>query len=128
MDHASQGNRFLDLLDESPNVAIYLLNTGYIGGKENPDSSEKITIDHSKKLIESLLKNDLEWENDDDFIYQVVTEETSPIDSIFTNPKKLYQRTGRIEEYEEIISKLILERKEFLLSFEKLYERIIQAI
>jgi phosphoenolpyruvate carboxykinase (ATP) len=128
MDHASQGNRFLDLLDESPNVDIYLLNTGYIGGKENPDSSEKITIDHSKKLIESLLNNDLEWENDDDFIYQVVTEETSPIDSIFTNPKKLYQRTGRIEEYEEIISKLILERKEFLLSFEKLNERIIQAI
>ncbi len=85
MDHASQGNRFLDLLDESPNVDIYLLNTGYIVGKENPDSSEKITIDHSKKLIESLLKNDLEWENDDDFIYQVVTEKTSPIDSIFTN-------------------------------------------
>ena len=79
-------------------------------------------------MIESLLKNDLEWENDDDFIYQVVTEETSPIDSIFTNPKKLYQRKGRNEEYEEIISKLILERKEFLLSFEKLNERIIQAI
>jgi hypothetical protein len=79
-------------------------------------------------LIESLLKNNLEWENDDDFIYQVVTEKTSPIDSIFTNPKKLYQRTDRIEEYEEIIKKLILERKDFLLGFEKLNTRIIQAL
>jgi len=74
LHHASQGNRFLGLLDNSPNVDVYLLNTGYIGGKENSESSKKVTIGHSKKLIESLLKNELIWENDNDFEYQIVTK------------------------------------------------------
>ena len=128
MDHASQGNRFLDILDKSFNVDVYLLNTGYIGGKTNSEASMKITIDHSKKMIELLLLNKLEWENDDDFGYQIVTKRTSPIDTIYTNPKELYQQSGRIEEYEEIIKKLIFERKEYLLSFENLNKRLIQAI
>jgi phosphoenolpyruvate carboxykinase (ATP) len=128
MDHASQGNRFLDILDKSLNVDVYLLNTGYIGGKANSESSMKITIDHSKKMIELLLLNKLEWENDDDFGYQIVTKRTSPIDTIYTNPKELYQQSGRIEEYEEVIKKLIFERKKFLLSFENLNKRLIQAI
>ena len=128
MHHALQGNRFLDLLDKSPNVDVYLLNTGYIGGKVNSESPNKVTIDHSKKLIESLLKNELEWENDDDFGYQTITKNTSPINTVFTNPKELYQKSGRIEEYKEIKTKLILERKDFLSSFENLNKRLIQAI
>lgn len=48
MDHYLQGNRFLDLLDNSPNVDVYLLNTGYIGGKVRSKSFRKVMIDHSK--------------------------------------------------------------------------------
>jgi len=128
LHHASQGNRFLGLLDNSPNVDVYLLNTGYIGGKENSESSKKVTIDHSKKLIESLLKNELIWENDNDFEYQIVTKNTSPVDSVYINPKVLYCRLGRFEEYKEIKTKLIRDRKDFLASFENLDKRLIQAI
>jgi len=128
MDHASQGNRFINLLDNSPKVDVYLLNTGYIGGEENSKFSKKVTIDHSKKLIESLLKNELIWENDDDFGYQIVTSNSSPIDTTYTNPKELYRRSGRIAEYEEIKTKLILARKDFLSGFENLNKKIIQAI
>jgi len=128
LDHTHQGNSFLDLLDKSPNVDIYLLNTGYIGGKINSGFSHKVTIQHSKILIESLLKNELEWENDDTFGYQVITENTSPVAFIYTNPKKIYQSSGRIREYEKITKKLILERKDFLSSFNNLNKRLIQAI
>lgn len=128
LDHSSQGNRFIDLLDNSPNVGVYLLNTGYIGGKDNPESSKKVTIDHSKKLIESLLKNELIWENDDDFNYQIVTSNSSPIETIYTNPKELYRRSGKILEYEKLKTKLIRDRKEFLSNFENLDKRLIQAI
>jgi len=128
LHHASQGNRFLGLLDNSPNVDVYLLNTGYIGGKANSESSNKVTIDYSKILIESLLKNKLEWENDDDFGYQTVTSNSSPIDTIYTNPKELYRRSGRIQEYEEKKAKLIRDRKDSLSSFENLNKRLIQAI
>ena len=128
LHHASQGNRFLDLLDNSPNVKVYLLNTGFVGGKDNSESSKKVTIDYSKFLIELLLKNKLKWENDDDFKYQIVTRNSSPIETIYTNPKELYQRSSRIEEFEEIKNKLVFERKEFLSSFQNLNKRLIQAI
>ncbi len=78
-------------------------------------------------MIKSLFKNKLGWETDGKFRYQIVTKNTSPIDTVFTNPIELYQKSGEIEEYKETKTKLIHKRKEFLLNFEYLNKRIIQA-
>ncbi|MDO9546938.1 MAG: phosphoenolpyruvate carboxykinase (ATP) [Pelolinea sp.] len=128
MNHTLQGNRFLNLLEQSPNVDVFLLNTGYIGGEAGIKSPLKVTIHHTKQLIESLLRNELKWEIDDDFGYLRVSENTSPVERIFIDPKEWYRRSERIEEYDAIKRKLICDRKDFLLSFKYLDTRIVQAI
>jgi phosphoenolpyruvate carboxykinase (ATP) len=128
MDHALQANRFLDLLDHSPEVDVYLLNTGYIGQDESMHGGEKITINHSRILIEAMLKNELIWEPDLDFGYQVVEAKNSPIDAIFTNPRLYYKNNNRLDEYEKIINRVRKDRTKFLEPFNKLDNRIIATI
>ena len=128
LNNSLQGNRFLSLLDSSGDVEVYLLNTGWIGGIGKNNMSRKVTIEHSKKIIESLLRDEIKWKTDNDFKYQIVDNFTNPIDEIFINPKLLYRKSGRASNYEKIKSKLIFERKEFLSTFKNLSERITKAL
>jgi phosphoenolpyruvate carboxykinase (ATP) len=128
LDHALQANRFLDLLNTTSEVDVYLLNTGYIGQDENMRGGEKITINHSQILIEAMLLNELMWEPDTDFGYQIVQTENAPIDPIFTNPRLYYRNQNRLDEYEKIINRVKKQRLEFLEPYNKLEKNILGII
>jgi len=128
LDHALQANRFLDLLKNSPEVEVYLMNTGHIGQDENMQGGEKITIEHSRTLIEAMLQDQLQWESDPDFGYQIIDANHSPIDYIFTNPRMYYLQNNRISEYKEIINRVRKDRLRFLEPYKKLDHEIFSTV
>ncbi len=128
LDHALQANRFLSLLNQSSSVDVYLLNTGHIGQTDRKQGGEKITIEHSRLLIEMMLLEKLKWRTDPDFGYQIVKKESSPIDEIFTNPRAYYEQSNRFSEFQRIIRRVKNDRINFLSPFNKLNTGILECV
>lgn len=128
LDHTLQGNRFLSILSNSPDVEVYLMNTGYIGQADCENSGEKISIKHSRKIIEALLSDELRWEPDPDFHYQKVKMDSSSIHEIFISPRKYYTSTGRDAEFRHILQNLKKERISYLSQYPELDESMIRAL
>ena len=51
--HAQQGNRFLELLVDSP-MQVYLMNTGRVGGGADDERSRKVRIPHSSAVVKGV--------------------------------------------------------------------------
>jgi len=128
LDHTLQANRFLSLLDHSPEVDVYLMNTGYIGGYFDNKHARKVTIHHSQIIIEAMLNNKLHWITDPDFGYDLVSQESSPLDSIYLHPKQHYINTNRLSQYENILRKLNAGRVHFLNQYKYLDSRIMKGL
>src|SRR5437763_3707365 len=129
MVHDLQGNRFLELLEDHP-LDVYLLNTGRVGGAENDDRSLKVRIKHSSAIVKGIAEGTIEWERDPDFGYLVATSVPGidASDSEVLQPRKLYERTGRGEEYRGHVERLKTERAEFLRTFPSLLAEIVTAV
>src|SRR5437899_2634105 len=116
MPHDLQGNRFLELLEDHP-LHVYLLNTGRVGGAENDDRSLKVRIKHSSAIVKGIAEGTIEWERDPDFGYLVAAAVPGIDDEEVLQPRKLYERTGRADEYRAQARRLKEERAEFLSAF-----------
>ena len=127
MPHDLQGNRFLELLDEHP-LDVYLLNTGRVGGGDEDDRSKKVRIKHSSAIVKGIAEGTIEWERDPDFGYLVAASVPGIDDNEVLQPRKLYERTGRIDEYEAHVERLKRERAEFLEGFSSLSDDIVAAV
>ncbi len=127
LPHGLQGNRLLDLLATHP-IETYLLNTGRVGGKEDDDRSKKVKIPHTSACVKAIAEQTIVFEEDPDFRYQVATDVPDLEDPELLRPVRLYERTGRIEEYREIVERLKLERVRHLQQFSELSEDIIKAV
>ena len=114
--HSQQGNRFLDLLDAS-DIQVYLLNTGRIGGPAGDERSKKVEIPHSSAVVKAIAEGTIGWERDTDFGYEVGTAAPGIHDPELLQPRRLYAREGREQEYREIVSRLKQERREYLTRF-----------
>ena len=125
--HEQQGNRFLELLD-SCGFAVYLLNTGRVGGPEGERSSKKVTIPYSSAVVKAIAEGTIEWEIDPDFGYEIATSVPGIDDPEILQPRKLYERTDRGEEYAGIVQRLKAERRNYLEKFPGLQSEIVQAI
>jgi len=125
--HEQQGNRFLELLD-SCGFAVYLLNTGRIGGPEGEARSKKVTIPYSSAVVKAIAEGTIEWEQDPDFGYEVATSVPDIDDAEILQPRKLYERLGRTEEYHGIVERLKAELRNYLEKFPGLRSEIVQAI
>ncbi|MBV8444537.1 MAG: phosphoenolpyruvate carboxykinase (ATP), partial [Candidatus Dormibacteraeota bacterium] len=125
--HEQQGNRFLELMD-SCNFAVYLLNTGRIGGPEGEASSKKVTIPYSSAVVKAIAEGTIQWEADPDFGYEVASAVPGIDDPEILQPKKLYQRTGRGDEYASIVERLKGERRAYLEKFPGLRDEIVAAV
>ncbi len=128
LKHAHQGNRFRELLESSP-MEVYLMNTGRIGGRDDDPNSKKVRIHHSSALVKAIAEGTIEWETDPDFGYQVATRVPgiSEEDADILQPRKLYERQGRTEEYKQIVERLKTERREYITKWEGLAPEISQA-
>ena len=124
--HGLQGNRMLELLATHP-IETYLLNTGRVGGKDGDDRSKKVKIPHTSACVRGIAERSISWTGDDDFGYQVARSVPEFDDLELLQPRRLYEREGRAEEYREIVDRLKAERVARLQEFPELSEDIVKA-
>jgi phosphoenolpyruvate carboxykinase (ATP) len=127
LQHAYQGNRMLELMKSSP-MDVYLLNTGRIGGDEKDERSKKVRIQHSSAIVKAIAERTIRWEKDPDFGYLVATELPGLDDADYLQPKKMYERQGRLDEYNQLVEKYNRDRREYLRKWKGLSEEIVNAI
>jgi phosphoenolpyruvate carboxykinase (ATP) len=125
-DMADMGNRMLELLD-SHELNVYVLNTGRVGGKDD-SLSKKVTIPYSSAIVEAIVSGTIEWVTDPDFGYEVAASLPGVDDPEILQPRRLYERQGRLEEYNAMVARLKSERREYLASFPGLDDSILKSI
>ncbi|HEY6468313.1 MAG TPA: phosphoenolpyruvate carboxykinase [Candidatus Dormibacteraeota bacterium] len=125
--HEQQGNRFLELMD-SGSFAVYLLNTGRVGGRDDDERSKKVSISYSSAMVKAISEGTIEWETDPDFGYEVAVSLPGIDDPEILQPRKLYERQGRSDEYQALVAKLKADRREYLAGFPGLRPEIVNAI
>jgi phosphoenolpyruvate carboxykinase (ATP) len=125
--HAEQGNRFLELMD-SCGLEVYLMNTGRVGGKDSEPTSKKVKIPHSSACVKGIAEGTIEWETDPDFGYQVAKSVPEFDDEELLQPRKLYERAGRGEEYRAHVEKLKKDRIEYMEKWPGLNDTIKKAV
>jgi phosphoenolpyruvate carboxykinase (ATP) len=126
---ADMGNRMLELLD-SHEVQAFVLNTGRVGGAEQDDhhESKKVTIPVSSAIVQGIVEGTIEWTEDPDFGYEIAEKIPGVDDIEILQPRRLYERQGRAEEYDAMVARLKRERKEFLGSFPGLDESLVKSL
>ncbi len=122
-DDASQANRLLELL-ETCELEVYLFNTGRVGGPDDDERSKKVRIPHSAAVQEGIVDGTITWERDPDFGYFVATAIPGFDDPELLQPRTLYERQGRQDEYRGIVADLQRARAEYLDRYEGLDARV----
>ncbi|HJV05575.1 MAG TPA: phosphoenolpyruvate carboxykinase [Actinomycetota bacterium] len=125
--HGQQGNRILELLDSHP-IEVFLLNTGRVGGREGDERSKKLQIPHSSAVVKAIAEETISWTEDEDFGYQVAESVPGIEDRELLQPRRLYERQGREDQYRAVVERLKTERVEFLKGFPELAEEIIKSV
>jgi phosphoenolpyruvate carboxykinase (ATP) len=128
LPHDVQGNRFLKLLRTHP-IDVYLMNTGWIVDDVGP-GSRKITVADSSACLTAIAEGGVEWTHDLDFNYEVATSlpGLTGEDAEILQPKKAFERLGRMDEYNGWVQKLRTERRDFLKTFPDLDPYIVAGV
>src|SRR6266545_4017449 len=125
--HEQQGNRLAELLATHP-LEVYLLNTGRVGGPDDDERSKKVRIPHSSAVVAAIADGSIAWDADPDFGYLVATEVPGIDDTELLQPRRLYERQGRVDEYREYVERLKAERAKYLAEFPGLEQAIVAAV
>ncbi len=126
LPHGLQGNRILDLLATHP-IETYLLNTGRAGGKDGDERSKKVKIPHTSACVKGIAEQTISWTEDEDFGY-LVGESVPEFDDVeLLQPRRLYEREGRMHEYRDAVERLKAERVARLEEFPELTPEIVKA-
>jgi phosphoenolpyruvate carboxykinase (ATP) len=87
-----------------------------------------VRIKHSSAIVKGIADGTIEWERDPDFGYFVAASVPGIDDDEVLQPRKLYERTGRKDEYDAHVARLKSERGDFLSAFSSLSDEIITAV
>jgi phosphoenolpyruvate carboxykinase (ATP) len=119
-----QAERFSALAATMPDVGMWLMNTGYVGGDARSVAGGeglKVKIRHSSAMLEALLQGAVVWKRDPDFGYDVVDvdapENAALIQAVpmaILDPRRHYAETGRADVYGDWVRRMKVERAEFL--------------
>jgi phosphoenolpyruvate carboxykinase (ATP) len=126
-DMADMGNRMLELL-ETRELQVYVLNTGRVGGGDDHEGSKKVKIPHSSAIVQGIVEGTIEWQDDPDFGYEIATSVPGVDDAEILRPRELYERQGRLAEYDAMVERLKSERRAYLSSFGGLDDAIVKSI
>ncbi len=126
LPHGLQGNRILQLLDSHP-IETFLLNTGRVGGTDDDDRSKKVKIPHTSACVRGIADGTISWVDDADFGYHVAESVPNFDDRELLEPRRLYERQGRADEYADIVQRLKTERVARLQEFAELSDDIVKA-
>jgi phosphoenolpyruvate carboxykinase (ATP) len=127
LPHGLQGNRMLELLATHP-IETYLLNTGRVGGREDDDRSKKVTIPHTSACVKAIAERTISWTRDEEFGYLVGEAVPGLGDPELLQPRRLYERQGRMHEYADLVARLKAERVARLEEFPELTSEIVKAV
>ena len=125
--HEQQGNRFLELHRSRP-FEVYLMNTGRVGGGDGSPNSKKLTIEHSSAIVKAIAEGTITWSPDPDFGYDVAQAVPGLDDIEVLQPRRLYERTGRGDEYGAMVQRLKQERVAELQKYPRLETEILAAV
>ncbi len=127
LPHGLQGNRILELLAAHP-IDVFLMNTGRVGGREDDERSKKVKIPHSSAIVKSIAEGTISWKEDDDFGYRIAQDVPGIEDAELLQPRRMYERQGRGDEYRELVQRFKAERLDTLEKFPELSKDIVSAV
>jgi phosphoenolpyruvate carboxykinase (ATP) len=78
--------------------------------------------------VKGIAEGTIVFEEDPDFGYQVASSVPELDDAEKLQPRRLYERQGRSDEYRDIVERLKSDRVEHLQQFTQLSEDIIKAV
>lgn len=119
---AEEGNMFLSILRNNPDIRCYMMNTGNVGAMEG-SAGEKITVRDSVKIIEMIARDEIKWKKDSFWGYDVPVEVPGMNYGRF-ELHNFYQP----DEIDFLKSSLRRERIEWLARFDDLDPDILNAI
>ena len=124
-----QGNRLVELIESMDyDFGVYLMSTGRVGGGEADEGSKKVRIRHSSAIVKAIAEDTITWTEDPDFGYLVAEQVPDFDDSELLQPRKLYERQGRGEEYRQLVERLKRERVEYMQGHSGLHADIVAAL
>src|SRR5436309_3660477 len=106
-----QGQRFLELLESHP-MEVFLMNTGRVGGRDDDPRSKKIKIPASSAIVKAIAEQTIKWSDSQFFGYEVADEVPGVDDVELLQPRRLYERQSRMDEYQGVVERLKRERSE----------------
>ncbi len=115
-----EGNIFLNIIRENPDIQCFILNTGKVGGT---DRGQKVTVTDSVKIIEMIARDKIVWKRDDFWGYEVPVE----IPGVDLNRFDLSNHYPE-KQIEDISEDLKQERLKWLSQFKGLNRDIINAL
>lgn len=115
-----EGNTFLNILRNNPDIQCYILNTGMVGGAER---GQKITVKDSVKILEMIARGKIIWKKDEFWGYEVPVQ----IPDIDLNRFDLDNYYSR-EQIQKLSEDLKQQRLEWLSQFKRLDKDILKAI
>ena len=123
-----QAGRFRELAATMPNVGLWMMNTGYVGGSVKEvaaDQAFKVKIRHSSAMLEALITEKIAWTEDPDFGYLVVDldapENAALLEKVpaeILRPVTFFEKAGRMDEYRAWVAAMKSERRTFLEKFD----------
>ena len=118
--YVEEGNMFLDILRENPDIQCFILNTGNVGGMTG---GQKITVRDSARIIEMIARDKITWQRDDFWGYEVPSEIPGiELDRFDT------QNYYSDEQIEQLSGELKKERLAWLSQFPGLNQSILDTI
>jgi len=115
-----EGNMFLNILRENPDIQCFILNTGDVGGM---DRGQKITVRDSAKIVEMIARDEITWRWDDFWDYEVPSD-IPGVELDRFEPKNYYSD----EQIEQLSHDLKKERLDWLSQFPNLSPDILRAL
>ncbi|MGH9053874.1 MAG: phosphoenolpyruvate carboxykinase [Acidimicrobiia bacterium] len=125
--HELQANRLYELLDTHP-VEVYVLNTGRVGGPQDDKRGKDVRPEHTGAIVAGIAAGTIRWEDDPDFGYQVAADVPGIDDRELLQPRRLYERQGRGDEYRSRVEQLTEDRRAHLQNYDLLFPEIARAI
>ncbi len=127
-DHM-QGNRLGELIRSMDyDFGVYVLNTGEIGGPDDPDGGKPVQIAHSSAIVKAIAEDTARWVPDPDFGYWIAEEVPGIDDPELLNPRLRYAAQGREDAYAARVSQIKRERAEYIAGHAGLDEEVRAAL
>lgn len=114
-----EGNKFLGILKNNPDIECFVLNTGRVGGEQGDD----IKIEDSVAILRAIAQGSICWKQDPHWGYEIPTN-VEEVDSKKLNPANYYSK----KDYEALVEKLNKEREEYMSKFPKLNAGVVMAL